>query len=344
MAHGEPAQMSGPVCRLCGSGAVDPWAEGTDQKFGGAGRFSYRQCRECRLVFLHPPLSTRQLARYYPDHVTPVVRPGEGPRMQRIRQWLKHAVADEWYGYAKRPGFHGSPWKRLVRTAIGWPLRPLLAQVPPYRAGGRVLDVGCGSGGYLAFLSGLGWRCDGVETGEKSRTYARTVLGLDVRNGPLESCRYPDASFDVVTLWHVIEHLPDPAGTLREIRRILKPDGQLYLRTPNVQSWEAVWFRGHWYGLDPPRHLCLFSPETLERALRESGFSVTRMNNNYHVVDCSRSVLYGLRTRALDGPARLLAATMFAWEGLLTVLMPVRRLLGRGGAVHVEACKAGADA
>jgi SAM-dependent methyltransferase len=225
---------------------------------------------------------------------------------------------------------------------IGWPFRGLLRQVPRRRAGGRVLDIGCGSGGYLAILAELGWKCSGVETGAKSRAYAQTVLGLDVREGPLEACGFPDASFDVVTLWHVIEHLPDPRATLREIRRVLKPDGLLLLRTPNVESWEASLFRGNWYGLDAPRHLYLFSPATLELLLRQCGFEAIAMQYNYHAVDCSRSLLYGCRDLAVAWPARMIATTIGLFEVLLNLSMPLRRLCGRGGALHVEAVKGAA--
>jgi SAM-dependent methyltransferase len=278
------------------------------------------------------------MARYYPDHVTPVPRPGEGSRGHRIRQWLKRAVAEEWYGYdgarAPRPAR-----RRLLRRIIGWPFRGLLRQVPRYRRNGRVLDIGCGSGGYLAFLAEMGWHCAGVETGAKSRAYAQTVLGLDVREGPLEACGFPDAAFDVVTLWHVIEHLPDPRATLREIGRILKPEGLLLLRTPNVESWEAALFRGNWYGLDAPRHLYLFSPATMERLLRQCGFAVTAVRATYHAVDCSRSLLYRCRDMTAAWPALLVARTIGAIELVLNLFMPLRRLCGRGGAVHIESQK-----
>ena len=292
------------------------------------------------MVCLSPQLSADQLARYYPDHVTPVPRPGEGSWRQQLKRWLKRVVAEEWYGYGHARPSTGKPvYWRLLRKMIGWPLCGRLRQVPRYRPGGRVLDIGCGSGGYLAFLAELGWRCSGVETGAKSRAYAQTVLGLDVHEGPLEACRFPDATFDVVTLWHVVEHLPDPAGTLREIGRILKPDGCLLLRTPNVQSWEAALFRGNWYGLDPPRHLYLFSPATLERLLGQCGFAVTAMRYDYHVVDCSRSLLYRCRDMAVAWPGRLVAQMIGVVELCLSLSAPLRWLCGRGGALHVEARK-----
>lgn len=328
-------------CIVCGAREADPWAEGGDKKFSGPGRFAYRRCRHCGMVWLEPQLSADRLARYYPDHLTPVARPGGGTWRDRARQWLKRAVAEEWYGYGDVRGPAARPWpQRLVRRALGWPLRRLLRQVPRYRPGGRVLDIGCGSGGYLAFLAELGWTCQGIEPGAASRAYAQRELGLDVQAGPLEACRFPDACFDVVTMWHVIEHLRDPPAALREIRRVLKPDGRLLLRTPNAQSWEAGLFRGNWYHLDPPRHLYLFSPQTMERLLRQCGFAVVRVGYDTHVVDCSRSLLYALQDRAgagVYGTARRLLPLL---EMMLRLGLPLRRLTGRGGSLHVEAGKA----
>jgi 2-polyprenyl-3-methyl-5-hydroxy-6-metoxy-1,4-benzoquinol methylase len=314
--------------------------EGTDKKFRGRGRFSYVQCRECGLVFLHPALSEQELAQYYPDHVTVLRTNAEGSALQNARQWLKRAVAEDWYGYATGPGVAGKRRFRLLRKALGLPLRPYLRQVPRQRPGGRVLDIGCGSGGYLAFLASLGWTCYGIEPGPRSRTYAQEVLGLTVHQGPLESCGFPDSFFDVVTMWHVIEHLANPPATLREVHRMLKPDGVLLLRTPNVDSWEARCFQSNWYGLDPPRHLFLFSPDTLRAALGKAGFAVSRLRHQYHPVDCSRSLLYMLEDRDMRRTREFVARWIHLIEWGLGACMPLRAVFGHGGAMHVEARKA----
>jgi 2-polyprenyl-3-methyl-5-hydroxy-6-metoxy-1,4-benzoquinol methylase len=258
-----------------------------------------------------------------------------------LRQRLKLAVAEDWYGYPRGPHALARPIVRLARRAATYPLRGLLRQVPAYRPAGRALDIGCGSGGYLAFLARLGWSCSGVEPGARSRTYAREVLGLDVEAGPLAACRYPSRHFDVVTMWHVLEHLSDPLGTLREIRRILKPDGRLLLRTPNVESLEARVFRGDWYGLDPPRHLFLYSPRTLRPLLERHGFHVATWRYQYHPTDLSRSLLYALEGARMPGMHAVARRWIAPLEFLLTLGLPLRRLLGRGGAIHVEATLAG---
>ncbi len=331
--------VSQPCCVLCGSQALLPLWETSDQKFRGPGRFTYVRCNTCGIVFLHPRPPAHEMCRYYPDHVTPVRKDTEASLGERTRRYLKRIVAEDWYGYSL--GSRTISRQPLIglRKALTFALRPLLRQVPPHRLDGRVLDIGCGSGGYLAFLAGLGWSCYGVETGAKSRAYAQEVLGLTVHPGPLEACGFPDGFFDVVTMWHVIEHLADPIGTFREIHRILKPDGAVLLRTPNIDSWEARWFRANWYGMDSPRHVCLFSPDTLHALLGRSGFAVTASRYQYHPVDCSRSLLYVLEERGWPRLHAFVSSKISLLELGLTLCSPFRRAVGRGGAFHVEARK-----
>ena len=332
-ASAESAQVQSDewrVCHVCSSREVHFLWQAADQKFRGPGRFAYWRCFGCGLVVLHPRLTQEDLAPYYPDHVTAVQ-----PR-DNFRQRLKRMVAEDWYGYGTgRPAVAG--W---LRKAATFPLRRLLSQLPHRRPGGRVLDIGCGSGGYLAFLADLGWACEGIEQGANSRRYAQQELGLTVHADLRQLQNFPDGYFDVVTMWHVIEHLVNPRDTLAAVHRVLKPGGLLLLRTPNVESWEARLFQRRWYGGDAPRHLHLFSPETMERLLRQCGFPVTLMRYDYHAVDCSRSLLYALQDRPGEGAYRAVRRLVPAMELALNLCLPLRRLLGRGGALHVEAGKA----
>ncbi len=327
------------VCLLCGSKEIASLWEGSDKKFRGQGRFTYVRCRGCGLVFLYPRPSDQEMAQYYPDHVTPVGTDAGPFSLKRTRQRLKRMVAEEWYGYSPGPLVTCRWPVRLLRKVFTFPLRPLLCQVPRQRPGGRVLDIGCGSGGYLAFLASLGWTCEGVEPGPNSRAYAQEVLGLAVHPGPLTARRFPEEFFDVVTMWHVIEHLPDPLETLREVRRVLKPDGVLMVRTPNVESLEARLFRGNWYGLDPPRHFYVFSPSTIRAILERIGFGVTLLRYLYHPHDCSRSLLYVLEDRGSHHVQGVVARYIRHIELGLAVCSPLRRVFGHGGAIQVEARK-----
>jgi SAM-dependent methyltransferase len=137
---------------------------------------------------------------------------------------------------------------------------------------GRVLEVGCGNGQTLAQLRALGWEIQGQEVDEKAAAQARSIFGVPVFWGPLEQAGFQDKEFDAVVMCHVLEHVHDPLTFLRKCKRVLKTGGILVSITPNAQGWGHARFGRSWRGLEPPRHLFLFSRNTLEQIAYESGF------------------------------------------------------------------------
>jgi SAM-dependent methyltransferase len=140
-------------------------------------------------------------------------------------------------------------------------------------AGARILDVGCGRGVHLGALADRGFEVHGFEVSE------RAARGVDPRAtvaiaAELRDARYPAGFFDKVILWHVLEHLRDPMGTLEEVRRILRPGGRLVVAVPNFGSLQARWAGPTWFHLDPPRHLFHFPVRALERMLEAADFRV----------------------------------------------------------------------
>ncbi len=145
----------------------------------------------------------------------------------------------------------------------------------------RLLDVGCATGTFLNRVRAKGWQVEGVEAGEHLAWFARERYGLNVHTGQIEDVLdcFEFESFDVITLWDVIEHLRQPIEVLNGLYRILKPGGNLYLATPNADGWVAQ-FHLHtlacWWGIwphpEPPYHLYQFSRKSLVRALRKVGF------------------------------------------------------------------------
>ena len=141
-------------------------------------------------------------------------------------------------------------------------------------APGRILDIGCGRGKMLSVLSERGWEAHGCELNDRRAIQARKNKNLAIYTGEFEKINFPEAYFDVITLWHVLEHLPDPKTALRKIGRILKGKGLLVIEVPNIASWQSGLFKKHWFHIDAPRHYAHFSPDTLSVMLDECGFSV----------------------------------------------------------------------
>jgi len=146
-------------------------------------------------------------------------------------------------------------------------------------AQGRLLDIGCGKGNFLNAARHDGWSVCGIEPTRRSAEYARKEHGIDVIETGLHESDIAANSFDVVSMWHVLEHLPDPRSVLNEINRILVEGGILIIAVPNIASLQAVFGRGKWFHLDPPRHVIHFSPEFLSRLLRQSGFQIEKVDH-----------------------------------------------------------------
>jgi len=135
---------------------------------------------------------------------------------------------------------------------------------------GRLLDVGCGNGSRLRKMRDLGWDVVGQDVDPEAVAVARGS-GLEVHLGPLHSAKFLTGSFDAILMAHVIEHVHDPVALLQECRRVLHPEGRLVAFTPNFESYGHRRLGESWLGLDPPRHLHIFTLTTLRAAAVRSG-------------------------------------------------------------------------
>jgi 2-polyprenyl-3-methyl-5-hydroxy-6-metoxy-1,4-benzoquinol methylase len=153
--------------------------------------------------------------------------------------------------------------------------RRVLEELEKLAPKGKLLDIGSSTGFFLSEAKYRGWRTKGIEFSSWSKKIAEERFELEVYAQPLEELNWPKESFDAVAMLDVIEHLTNPRQVLREVAKILKPEGTLVLTTPNCGSHLARWAREKWYAV-LPGHLFYFSPTALAHILEETGFRVIR--------------------------------------------------------------------
>ena len=259
-----------PTCAACGGEGEFIYLKQQDWMYSAAGEWNLKRCNneQCLLVWLDPMPVEEDIGKAYVSYYTHASsgRPGQ-PGV------LKREYLTRKYNYEfGSPSF---PIPRIGQFLCLFPLRRaeadggvrLLHAVPR----GRLLDVGCGSGDWLLSMRELGWEVMGVDL-DKNAVKVGRQRGLTVNCGALEQQNFDINSFDAVTLNHVIEHVRDPIGTLRECARILKPGGKLVVFTPNGSSLGHRIYRECWRGLEPPRHLHIFSFQSLRETLGLVGF------------------------------------------------------------------------
>jgi len=265
-------------CNLCGSNDTEPVYAEKDRLMKLPGSFQLVRCRQCGLLYINPRPTFEEMGRFYPDDYLPY-------KVTRENASSSVAHLDHSYGYWKRA--------RLIHAH--------------YPQGGRILDVGCATGDFLHMMERVGnWEVHGVEVDSGAASSARKVYGLDVKDGQLTDVHYPGAHFDVITIWDVLEHVHDPSAYLADMHRILRPGGLAIVRVPNVETWDARLFGEHWVGLDAPRHLYIFSAQTLEVFLEKAGFTVQKMRSvMLGYLPFALSVQFWLEESLSDGRLRM---------------------------------------
>jgi 2-polyprenyl-3-methyl-5-hydroxy-6-metoxy-1,4-benzoquinol methylase len=138
---------------------------------------------------------------------------------------------------------------------------------------GKILDIGCGTGDFLGACKKDGWEISGIEPVENANAEASKILGINVLKYYTELEH--DNTFDIITFWHVFEHIYDIHNTLESVKRLLKKGGKILIAIPNINSYDSILFKEHWAAIDVPRHLFHFNQNSFGQLAKEHGFKIT---------------------------------------------------------------------
>ncbi len=294
-----------------------------DRMFGIPGNWPFRLCNnvDCGAGWLDPAPLEADIGLLYKTYNTHRHENSQQAFLAELRSWLYRGYIAATYLPSTILGL--SEARREI-------LHMFLGDLPP----GRVLDVGCGNGGFLHRMQQLGWSATGVDFDPKAIENAQTKYGqaLTLLNTDLSKAHFPDNSFDVVTMSHVIEHVPDPVALLIEARRVLKPGGRLVVTTPNIQSFGHQRFQDCWWGLDAPRHLQIFTLAALKQCAFKASFAVVNVTSSAANADTFMGGSFGfLAAKKSDSSGSGSRVEFNALRGIRSLLLQYReaRLLRR---------------
>lgn len=313
---------TGP-CPACESTDATLLFRGTDRLYHTTDKvFSVIECANCRLVRLHPWPDPGELRAYYPENYW------FSPQQDTA------ARAEELYR------------RFVLRDHINFAVNALESS----RENGPVLDVGCGGGLFLRLLSERGYRVMGLDFSLDAAKVAWRKQRVPAVCGDFAHPPLPPQSCRAVTMYHVVEHLYDPAAYLDIAHQLLKPDGRLIVQVPNAASWQFLLLGEKWSGVDIPRHLFDFRAPQLEILLDNCGFEVVRWKH-FSLRDNPAGLATSLapwldpmarRIRRVEETPGLRLAKDLAYFALVLASVPFAVLeasRGEGSTVMVEARK-----
>jgi SAM-dependent methyltransferase len=242
-----PEQFETVACYGCGSRNALPLVEAEEDLTGKPGRFQFVVCRDCELAYQNPRLKLDVIGAYYDD------------------EYIAHRKKTDW-----------GPLTPLYEWAMGKHDREKIALVERFVSLGsatRVLDVGCGAGTFLARVHDqFGARVSGVDF--KELADLPWFRDIDFHLGLFYEQDFAGRRFDLITMWHFLEHDYDPARTLCCARELLADEGRLIIEVPRLDSWSYRLFKERWPGLQAPQHTALYSRKTLLDMLSQAGLEV----------------------------------------------------------------------
>jgi 2-polyprenyl-3-methyl-5-hydroxy-6-metoxy-1,4-benzoquinol methylase len=271
-----------PRCIVCGSEGANVYHGLDDVLFGAPGEWSMSRCvnRGCGLLWLEPQPVEEDIGKAYTEYYTHHDAATHPSLPKRAYRQIRSSYLRSRLGYDAATSFKASSWLAPfggLHPGGGDVFAAAAMFLPAPERGAALLDVGSGAGDFISTMQRLGWKVAGVETDGRAVERAR-ARNLDVHLGELEGAAYPSATFNAITMAHVLEHVHDPRRLLAECRRILKPNGRLVILTPNSDSWGHRRFGRDWRGLEPPRHIHLFNSKNVSVLVRSAQLRPDRIS------------------------------------------------------------------
>lgn len=244
MFHVKPSTES---CVICGNQKFENKFLCKDHTVSGQ-EFGIFECSGCGFHVTLPRPSTIEIGDYY--------------------------KSDKYVSHSNQSfGLMSIIYREVRKLALKGKYRILM----PYLKGKRVLDIGCGTGAFLSFMQKKGFDIAGVEPDADARRNALSFYNIHAEDESfLSACR--PQQFDLITMWHVLEHVMDLPERIQTIHRILKNDGLLCVAVPNPNSYDAKYYKEYWAAWDVPRHLWHFSPENISAIFSKYGFELIIMH------------------------------------------------------------------
>lgn len=271
--------ISQTLCPNCGGEGKEIYSALRDKLYGAPGVWQMKHCQNvvCGVYWTDPAPAPADLPLAYQGYYTHQ-RDDAKANGKRLSRDVRRAFIDRRLGYPLRTSWLS---RQISRVA---PLMPERSQswlycsfYLPWVENGSVLEIGCGSGWQLEALKRAGWKTQGIDFDPAAVAAARS-RGLDVQVGDVRDLGLAAASFDAIVMAHVLEHVFDPVGLLIECKRLLKPGGRLVSITPNGRSLGHRIYGPAWRGLEPPRHIVVFTPNGLRHACHRASLHVERLD------------------------------------------------------------------
>jgi SAM-dependent methyltransferase len=312
---------SKPPCPSCGAPDAVLLRTGLRDRYTPRKEYRIARCRICRLTFTDPA------GESYPEEYEPFSVRSQPPRARGTRAAIlrafyqgKGSAAERLLLFVPYVIFRLRDWMKMRMRDVS---------AFPFLRRGRLLDVGCGAGELLAVWSVQQDSCVGVEPNREVARAARERTGLDIRPGTLFDHAFPPESFDVVTISHVLEHVPDPRALLRRAAELLRPGGELLIWVPNFESLLRPWMGAGWFPYEIPRHFWHFRAGEVGGLARAAGLRVVE------VAPEANEWVYRQSVRTLGGPWRALLDR----RSVRILAMVLCRLLRRADAFRLRARK-----